>query len=262
MNVPAVCVNHVSVTPPGHIILDDVSLCVEAGHFLGIVGPNGAGKSTLLQVIVGLIKPDAGHVDLFGECLRRFNRRSLLSRIGFLGQRQETLSRLPMRVRDVVAMGLATYNTPLWMFSSSSKAKVERALAETGMEALANNDFRHLSGGQQQRVRLARTLVASPRLLLLDEAAATLDAQGQDQLYRLLRRLCDEQGVATIMVEHDIAAVSAHVDSVACLNKRIHHHAMRGETVPEHVWRAMYGDHMNVVAHDAHCIGCNGNDRS
>jgi len=259
VNVPAVCLNHVDVGHPGQIILDDINLVVEPGHFLGIVGPNGAGKSTLLHTIAGLIKPDSGHVDLFGECLSRFNRRKLLSQTGFLSQKQETPSILPMRVRDIVALGLATYSAPLWNFSRYG-TKVKQALALTDTEALVERDYRGLSGGQQQRVRLARALATSPRLLLLDEPAAALDTHAQELLYKLLRRMCDEQGTAIIMVEHDIAAISGYVDSVACLNIRIHHHAMHGENIPEEVWHSMYGDHMHVVAHDAHCIGCHDED--
>jgi len=255
MSMPAVGLSHIHVGHPGQWILDDIDLAVEPGHFLGIVGPNGAGKSTLLHAIAGLIKPESGHIDLLGERLSRFNRRKLLTQTGFLSQKQETPSMLPMRVCDVVALGLPTYPAPLWNFSGH-KINVEQALALTDTDALAQRDYRSLSGGQQQRVRLARALAASPRLLLLDEPAAALDTHAQELLYSLLRRLCDEQGTAIIMVEHDIAAISGYVDSVACLNTRIHHHAMHGETIPEEVWHAMYGDHMHIVAHDSHCIGC------
>jgi len=257
MKETMVRLTHIGVGRPGRLILDDINLSVEAGHFLGIVGPNGAGKSTLLHVIAGLLKPDAGHVELFGKRLRNANCRHLLARVGFLGQKRGAPPTLPLRVRDVVSMGLAAYHAPLWT-PTGHKEEVEKAMALTGIEGLANKDYRSLSGGQQQRVRLARAMAASSRLLLLDEPTAALDPRAQARLYRLLRRLCDEQGAAIIMVEHDIAAISAYVDSVACLNMRIHHHAMRGEMIPENVWRAMYGDHMHVVAHDAHCIGCAG----
>ncbi len=247
--------DHIHVGHPGRWILDDINLVVESGHFLGIVGPNGAGKSTLLHTIAGLVKPTSGHVNLFGECMSRLNQRKLLARTGFLSQKQETSSTLPLRVRDVVAMGLISYASPLWR-QSGPQSTVERALLLTDTDKLAEQDYRDLSGGQQRRVRLARALAASPRLLLLDEPAASLDTHARESLYSLLRRLCDQQGAAIIMVEHDIAAISAYVDSIACLNSRIHHHAMHGETIPEEVWHAMYGDHMHVVAHDSHCIGC------
>ncbi len=255
MSMNAVCISHVCVGTVRHRILEDVNLTLEAGHFLGIVGPNGAGKTTLLNVVTGLVPVQSGHVDLFGICLRHGNRRRLLRKVAYLSQIHGTEPMLPLRVRDVIAMGLVSYNGPLWRTAAFSE-KVTRALAQVGMEHKANDNFNQLSGGQKQRVRLARALAREPALLLLDEPSAGLDTAGQDRLYVLLRRLCDEEDMAIIMVEHDIAAISAHVDSVACLNRRIHHHAMRGENIPEHVWHAMYGDHMHVVAHDTHCIGC------
>jgi len=255
MSAPAIRLNHICFGPPAARILENIDLQLDAGHFLGIVGPNGAGKSTLLHMICGLIEADEGHIDLFGECLTLSSRKRLLNQLRFLPQRQDGIAAMPIRVRHVVGMGLNAAHGPLWR-KNPQRDIIEHALQRTGMQAHADTDFRALSGGQQQRVRLARALVSSPRILLLDEPAAALDAPAQDKLYKLLRKLCDEMHMAIVMVEHDIAAISDYVDSVACLNRRIHHHAMRGESIPEHVWHDMYGDHMHVVAHDAHCIGC------
>jgi len=252
--------SEVSFGPERAPILDHISLEVEAGHFLGIVGPNGAGKSTLLSLLAGLIMPDHGHVHLFGECLNRMNRHRLLKKVGFLHQLHDHQPRMPLRVRDVVAMGLSEYAAPLWR-PIGAGSRIMQALERVEMEELAERDFRHLSGGQRQRVRLARALVRQPQLLLLDEPSTALDSRSQDHLYRLLRELCDELKIGVVMVEHDIAAISSFVDSVACLNKRIHHHAMKGEQIPEDIWHAMYGDHIHVIAHDAACIGCHPNDK-
>ncbi len=255
MTAPVLHLNHVAFGPKDARILDAIDLQLEAGHFLGIVGPNGAGKSTLLHIICGLLHPAEGHVDLFGECLSRSSRRRLLGQVRFLPQRQESTGSMPVKVRHVVAMGLDGYHRPLWQ-RSHDDAQIMHALERTGMADHAELDFRSLSGGQQQRVRLARALVSAPRMLLLDEPAAALDSRAQAHLYRLLRQLCDDMDMTVVMVEHDIAAISDYVNSVACLNRRIHHHAMRGEAIPEQVWRDMYGEHMHIVAHDAHCIGC------
>jgi zinc transport system ATP-binding protein len=258
MNAPVAQITGLRFGPMAKPVLADINLTLEAGHFLGIVGPNGAGKTTLLNLIAGLSQADEGHVDLFGKQLSHFNRHSLLRQVGFLHQLHDHELRLPMRVSDVVAMGLNDYATP-WKRLSQQDNIIE-ALKLVEMDELANTDFRYLSGGQRQRVRIARTLVRKPALLLLDEPSAALDSVRQERLFQLLRRLCDETGMSVIMVEHDIAAISSHVDSVACLNRNIHHHAMRGEEIPEDVWRAMYGDHIHIIAHDAHCIGCSHND--
>ena len=236
-------------------LLEHISLRIEVGHFLGIVGPNGAGKSTLLQLIAGLLPPDQGHIHLFGECLGRFNRRRLMRHVGYLPQLSEQPGHLPVPVHEVVAMGLPEYASP-WRWPGRLRQTVQRTLAMMELESLAERDYRALSGGQRQRVRIARALVRQPRLLLLDEPSAALDAHTQEQLYRLLRRMCDQHGMAIVMVDHDIAAISAHVDSVACLNRRIHYHAQQGEAIPEHVWQHMYGSHVRIMAHDAACIGC------
>jgi zinc transport system ATP-binding protein len=247
--------SHVQVGGSQGLILDDINLSLEAGHFMGIVGPNGAGKSTLLSVIVGLTRPSRGHVDLFGECLKKSNRRSLLKQIGYLNQFHTTGSHVPVRVSDVVAMGLPSYGAPLWRKSAHHK-HIREALEKVGMARHMDTDYRELSGGQKQRVRIARTLAGQPRLLLLDEPSAGLDSEGQEKLYHLLRSLCTDDGLGIIMVEHDISAISSYVDSVACLNRHIHYHAIRGEHIPKWVWETMYGEHMHVIVHDETCIGC------
>jgi len=255
MTSPVLRLSGVSVGPAQAPILQDIDLELAAGHFLGIVGPNGAGKSTLLSVIAGLIEPAEGGVALFGQPLRRLNRHQLLQQVGFLSQMHDDLPSLPLNVRHVVAMGTPRYAAPLWR-RHASPDDVRWALEQVDSVDLIDRDFRLLSGGQRQRVRLAKALISRPRLLLLDEPSAALDTSAQERLYRLLRRLCDEQAMAVVMVEHDIAAITGYVDSVACLNRRVHYHAMKGEQIPEDIWHAMYGEHMHVIAHDSRCIGC------
>ena len=260
MSTPVVHLSHIRFGSDKKPVLDNLSLDVNAGHFMGIIGPNGAGKSTLLSIIAGLKKPSAGHIDLFGVCLNQNTRRKLAKDLGYLHQAQSKQPDIPLRVYDVVAMGLSSYNTSLFRYllrnRKQEREQVCHALDLVEMTAHQHADFRQLSGGQQQRVRLARALVREPKLLLLDEPSAALDSRHQEKLYKLLRKLCDEKGMTVLMVEHDIAAITSYVDSVACLNKNIHYHAKKGDTIPDEVWREMYGDHVNIVAHDASCIGC------
>jgi len=259
MNTPVISLSHICFTPENNPILDQLALEVHAGHFMGIIGPNGAGKSTLLTMIAGLLKPHSGHIDLFGHCLNSRTRHKLQREIGYLHQTHGRSPDLPMLAKDVVAMGLNDYHQPLWQrfFSpNDNRQHIQDALALVEMSEHSETDFRILSGGQQQRIRLARALVRKPKLLLLDEPSAALDSRHQEKLYQLLRRLCDEDNMTVVMVEHDVAAITSYVDSVACLNRHMHYHAKRGETIPDDVWTAMYGDHVNIVAHDASCIGC------
>ena len=260
MESPVVSLSHIRFGSEKKPILSNLSLEVGSGHFMGIIGPNGAGKSTLLTIIAGLTKPHAGHIDLFGRCLNNKSRQKIQRNLGYLHQTHGSLPDIPMRVSEVVAMGLTSYNTPIWqrLFArdNNSEEKILHALELVEMTDYKDADFRRLSGGQQQRVRLARALVRQPKLLLLDEPSAALDSRHQEKLYQLLRKLCDKENMTVIMVEHDVAAITTYVDSVACLNKHIHYHAKRGETIPDDVWAAMYGDHVNILAHDESCIGC------
>ena len=249
---PVAELERASVRLGGRLVLEEVSLALAPGEFVAVIGPNGAGKSTLLAALVGLVPLAGGCVRLFGEALRRGNLRRLRRRVGFLPQAGEALLRLPLTVADFVAMGLAGYARP-WGLGREERARVQEALAALGLEALAKADLRRLSGGQRQRARIARAIVARPRLLLLDEPTAALDATHRERLFRLLRRLADE-GAAVLTVEHDVAAVSRHADAVACLNRRLHQHARRGEAIREEAWQAMYGD-MRPMRHGPQCIG-------
>lgn len=256
MNEAVVWLDNVWVGPKDRPILEAINLKVPRGRFLAVIGPNGAGKSTLLGVIAGLIAPDAGSVYLFGERLERGRGRRLLKRIGYLRQ-EKTPCELPLRVSEVVAMGLLDYPSPLWKRIRAND-EIRWALEEVGMEAFADADFRALSGGQRQRVHLARALVRKPGLLLLDEPTSGLDVDAQNQLYRLLKKLSQKEGMTVVMVEHDIALVTAFADAIACLNRRIYCHAKRGEKIPEAIWQAVYGDHRTFVTHNDRCIGAGG----
>jgi zinc transport system ATP-binding protein len=231
------------------MVLDGVNLVVNRGEFLGIMGPNGSGKSTLIKLILGLLQPQKGSVQVFGQPVQQWKERS---RIGYVSQKANHFSLgFPATVREVVASGLTGR---LGLFRWMSKADwlcVEEAVEQVGLAPLLKRNMGKLSGGQQQRVFMARALVHQPELLILDEPTVGVDMKATEQFYALLTRLHRKQGVTLILVTHDISVVSTYVDRVACLNKKLFFHGDPHDFVEkqEAILSAVYDHEIRVVKH-------------
>lgn len=222
MSTEAVELHGVTVRYNGRLILENITLKIRTGSFVGILGPNGAGKSTLLKVILGLILPQEGKVLVFGQPPREQRRQRQL--IGYLPQRPLTDPQFPVSALEVVLMG--RYGLIGWGRRPRSRdyELARQLLSRVGMADKAERPIGELSGGEQQRVFIARALSVEPRLLLLDEPTISLDACAQDELYDLLRQLKEELGLTIIMVSHDIGAIAEHVEDIVCLNRRVFVH--------------------------------------
>lgn len=195
-------------------ILENVDLDVPEGDFLGIIGPNGSGKTTLLKIILGLLVPVEGDLQVFGQP-PHLARRS----IGYIPQLPDFDRDFPISVREVVLMGRLSSSSRLGGYR-----KEDHEAAEVAMKDVEIHDLRHrrlgtLSGGQRQRVLIARALASNPRLLILDEPTASVDTRAEKDIYELLRKL--NQRTTIILVSHDLAFVSTYVKRVACLNRRL-----------------------------------------
>jgi zinc transport system ATP-binding protein len=223
MSPAVIDIRNLWVTYNHQPVLEDVTLDIQEGAFVGVLGPNGAGKSTLLKVILGLISPTQGTVLVFGQDPHQCRRQGNL--IGYLPQRPLTNPRFPVSVLDVVLMG--TYGR-LGLGRRPTRQDREAALAHLarlGIPHLADRPIGEVSGGEQQRVFIARALAVNPRLLILDEPTISLDACSQDEVYDLINHLKNELGLTIIMVSHDIGAVATHVNDIVCLNRRVHVHS-------------------------------------
>jgi zinc transport system ATP-binding protein len=214
---PLVEVERVSFSYGAVPALTGVSLAVNPGDFLALIGPNGSGKSTLVRVMLGLLAPSSGAVRLMGEPVASFRR---WDRVGYIPQRAAAEPGFPATVREVAALGGR---------GRAPRAAVDEALALAGMEEHAGRRIGALSGGQRQRVFIARALVSSPALLVLDEPTAGVDAAAQQQFYDLLDRLNRERGITLVLVTHDIGVVTRHARQVACLNQRLAFHGTHDE---------------------------------
>ncbi|MDK2979128.1 MAG: zinc transport system ATP-binding protein [Bacteroidales bacterium] len=198
------------------VILTDVSLDIYDNDFIGIIGPNGGGKTTLLKVILGLIKPYKGTVKFYTNDTHKRNK------IGYLPQFNKIDQKFPIKVIDIVLSGLIFGNKLFFKYSKSDYTKACDTLKRIGISNLKDYPVGALSGGQLQKVLLARALISSPRLLILDEPNTYVDNQFEGELYKILEELNNE--MAIIIVSHDIGTIASYIKTIACVNRSLHYH--------------------------------------
>ncbi|MGM0604208.1 MAG: metal ABC transporter ATP-binding protein [Halobacteriota archaeon] len=218
-------------------VIEDLSLTVDAGEYVGVIGPNGSGKSTLLRMILGLHSPDAGEVRLFGRPSREFVGRE---RVGYVAQDvTENTKAMPITVEEVVLMGRFPH-AGFGRISAADREHTRTALRTVGIEHLADRRITALSGGQRQRAYIARALAGEAELLVLDEPTVGVDAESVEAFFDLLDDLNGE-GMTILLVEHDIGAVLEHADRVVCLNRVLYFDGPPGEFADSDALDRAYG---------------------
>lgn len=229
--------------------LKDINLEVEEGEFLGIIGPNGGGKTTLIKVILGLVKPIKGKVEVFGLPPDELGEKRHL--IGYIPQRNAVDWDFPVSVFDVVMMGRYGRLGLLRRPSREDREIVVRSLESVQMQDFSERQFGQLSGGQQQRVFIARALATEPKLMVLDEPAGGVDVYAQEEFYQLLNRLRNERNLTILVVTHDIAVVSSYMEKVACLNQELFVHGSPSKVFTVNMLQKVYGCGIELLAHGA-----------
>ena len=183
----------------GRPILIDIDIDIGAGEIVTVIGPNGAGKTTLVRALLGLEPLDGGEIRRKGGLI-----------VGYAPQRFDIDRAIPLTVARFVALGRA-----------AAAGEIAKVLKDVGAGALAERQFSELSGGELQRVVLARALIRSPDLLVLDEPVRGVDYAGEAELYTLIGRLRTERGFGVLLVSHDLHVVMAQSDRVMCLNRHM-----------------------------------------
>jgi zinc transport system ATP-binding protein len=224
----------------GPMVLENVNLRIEAGDFASIIGPNGGGKTTLVKLIVGLFKPTAGKVRVFGGPPGKAR-----PRIGYMPQHAMMDPRFPVRAVDVVMMGRLGRGFRFATYAGADRTAADAALETVGLGAAGGWPFSDLSGGQRQRVLLARALVTEPELLLLDEPAANLDQKVEQDFFDLLKEL--NRHLTIVLVSHDLGFVAGFVRTVICVHREVDVHPtseLDGRRISE-----IYGGDVRMVHH-------------
>jgi manganese/iron transport system ATP-binding protein len=237
MGTGAVELHGVSAGYDGGVVLQDVDLAIGAGELVALVGGNGAGKSTLLKLVAGLLRPKRGSVEVLGALPGARSRE-----VAYLPQAEALRWDYPLLVADVVLMGLVPRIGVGRRPGRADHVAARAALARVDAADLGPRHIQALSGGQRQRVLLARTLVADPQILLLDEPATGVDPTTEEQLMRVLEDLARE-GKTIVVATHDLAGVLAHFPRVVSLNGRIVADGGVALLRDERILRETYGGH-------------------
>ncbi|HEX3018130.1 MAG TPA: ABC transporter ATP-binding protein [Caproicibacter sp.] len=235
-------VENLSVRYGANLALSDVSLDIAQGEYLGIIGPNGGGKTTLLKAILGLVPISAGSVSVCGKPAGKVG-----TLAGYVPQFSAMEKDFPVLVREVVLTGRLTRKNPLFhRYDASDRAAATSALKEVGIADLAGRRINALSGGEFQKMLIARALAVGPKILMLDEPTASVDAKSRAQIFELLERL-NRKGMTILLVTHDTLAISSQVHRLACLNRTLVYH---GEPeLDEKTVDALYGCPVDLIAH-------------
>ncbi|PCJ24301.1 MAG: zinc ABC transporter ATP-binding protein ZnuC [SAR86 cluster bacterium] len=189
-------------------VLEDINLSIKPGQIVTLIGPNGAGKTTLVRIILGLIKADSGTI-LQAPSLN----------IGYMPQKVHVEPTMPLTVARFLKLA-----------NKNSDQNINATLQELNIAHLEKQQLSIISGGELQRVLLARALLRSPQLLVLDEPAQGIDLSGQAELYQLISEISTQKQCGVLMISHDLHLVMSATDEVICLN---HHVCCHGK--PEHV---------------------------
>lgn len=213
-------------------ILDNISLSIKDNEIVTIVGPNGAGKSSLLSVILGILPTSSGQIILKKKL-----------KIGYVPQFINRDKTLPMTVTEFISL------TPA---KGKSKQEIDNLFKLLRIDGLTQQFLFNLSGGELRRVLLARALLNSPQLLILDEPTAGIDVNGQTLFYSMLNELKQSYHFAVLMVSHDLHLVMSTTNRVICLNQHICCEGIPKQVIENPAYQALFGKKNDALAFYQH----------
>ncbi|MFM0321632.1 metal ABC transporter ATP-binding protein [Caballeronia glebae] len=239
---PALEVDRVTLALGGREILNDTSLTVKTGEFIGVLGPNGAGKTTLMRALLGLVPVKSGTIRVNGEAVVRGN-----PSIGYMPQIRTGLANRRVLGRDFVTMAADGHQWGLPHRNARIRADVERVLELVGAHQLASRPLSELSGGERQRLLLAQCLLGNPRLLLLDEPLISLDPRHQTGVVELVRRVQRELNITVLFSAHELNPLLNSIDRVLYLGSGRAALGTVDEVISKPVLSRLYGSPIDVM---------------
>ena len=235
----AISVKNLTVKFGDFLALNSVSIEIEAGKITAVIGPNGSGKTTLIKAILGLIKPTAGEIKIFGSDFH--DSRSL---VGYVPQHFNFDKTFPITVREFMNLNRHHH--------INIKA-IDEKIKEVGLTPLIlEKKLGELSGGQLQRVLIASAIINSPSLLVLDEPSTGVDIAGEEAFYDVVEHLNHEHSTTVLIISHDISMVSQLVDQVVCINKQLLCFGTPRHILTQKKLTDLYGGTAEILEHHHH----------
>jgi len=226
--------------PNSPLVLENIELTIEQGEFVGIVGPNGGGKTTLLKLVLGLLQPTTGKIEIKGVSPIKGR-----EWIGYVPQFANFSRDYPISVMQAILLGRLGKTKRFFGYCKTDYNIAERVMEETYLTELSNRALNTLSGGQLQRVLIARALACEPEILILDEPTANIDMRVEEDIFDLLEIL--NHRLTILVVSHDIGFISGYVKKVACLNKTLICHST--EALTPNLIRNLYANPIRAIQH-------------
>lgn len=228
-------------------IIENITLDVHKGDYLGIVGPNGAGKTTFLKLILGLLEPSEGSIKLFGKDIKEFKN---WEKIGYVPQKATSFDiNFPVTALEVAMMGRYSGKKIFSRMGSEDMKIVQEALDRVGMIDYKNRLIGDLSTGQQQRIFIARALASQPTIMFLDEPTTGIDKKSQDDFYSLIKKLNVELHLTLVLVTHDIERILKEAMHIACVNRTLVCHSSPEEFLKNNPSLDISGHTVRVIEH-------------
>ena len=218
-----------------NVALENVTMHVRRGEFVGVVGPSGSGKTSLLRAITGAVSAARGSVEVAPGV-----------RIGYVPQVESVDWNFPITVGEVLAMTRIGRWWP--KITTQERSEMAEVLSSLGLGGLEGRHIRELSGGQQQRVFIARAMFAGPDVLVLDEPTSGVDVRTRHEILHLLRDL-HSRGSTIVLTTHDLNGLASHLPRLVCINREMIADGSPRETLISEVLERTYGAPLHVLEH-------------
>ena len=218
MNNKSISIENLYFSRNGRNIIENVSFSINCGEFLGVVGPNGAGKTTLIKLILGLLKPDSGEIQIENQHLSHYSSRELYLKIAFVPQ--ENNLDFPMTVLETVLLGRIPHLSRFRLENDDDYRIARLALKNTDIEGFSDRYANQLSVGEKQLVSIAKALAQETDYIFLDEPTSSLDVSHTIKIMEILKGLT-ESGKTIISVIHDLNTAARYCDKVLVIDSGI-----------------------------------------